>query len=139
MYAQPLISIPGFQDVNTEFVEAAEFWMWIDISNITLDEVGVQLRLIEGDYNEDGTPAADQLSVCAGGRQAGVYSGRRFVEGDHHCRHGRQKASAEQMKDIRALFVSRSAPSTTPETAPISMENSIWKRIPDLVYLQFPE
>ncbi len=105
VYAQPLISIPGFQDVNTEFVGAAEFWMWIDISNITLDEVGVQLRLIEGDYNEDGTPAADQLSQYAPEAGKPVY----IQDGDSWkeitiAGTGDKKLPLEQMKGYKGFI-----------------------------------
>ncbi len=65
VYAQPLINVAGFSEKNTEFEGATEFWMWVDFTNITFDDVGVQFRIIEGDYAKDGTPIADKLSQWA--------------------------------------------------------------------------
>lgn len=63
-YAQPLINMLGYgeENSNCEFVGATEMWMWVDFSNITFDDVGLQLRIIETDCNPDGTPSTGDLS-----------------------------------------------------------------------------
>ena len=72
-YAQPLINAAGFQQHNTEFLGATEFWMWVDFTHVTWDEVGLQMRLIEDDYNPDGTRAGTDLSQISVGKGAPVY------------------------------------------------------------------
>lgn len=56
-YAQPLINTLGFNEKNTEFEGATEFWMWVDFSSIKFDGVGLQFRIIEDDIKADGTPS----------------------------------------------------------------------------------
>lgn len=72
-YAQPLINAQGFTKKNTEFVGATEFWMWVDFSHVEFDEVGLQFRLVEDDYNPDGSRAGVDLSQLAVGKGKPIY------------------------------------------------------------------
>lgn len=72
-YAQPLINALGFQNKNTEFLGATEFWMWVDFTHVNFDNVGLEMRLIEDDYNPDGTRAGTDLSQISLGKGKPVY------------------------------------------------------------------
>lgn len=72
-YAQPLINASGFTNKNTEFVGATEFWMWVDFTHVTFDEVGLQFRIIEDDYKPDGTKAGADLSQISVGKGKPIY------------------------------------------------------------------
>lgn len=72
-YAQPLVNAGGFSSKNTEFVGATEFWMWVDFTHVTWDEVGLQFRIIEDDYNPDGSRAGADLSQISVGKGKPVY------------------------------------------------------------------